>query len=453
MPRAWPIRALILVVGAYLLFFVFVGFQVYARGLPGTSLAAWPGPGPALATPPAAAPGATDQRQQADLLRQQQADLSLQEQKLTLWQKALEDRAKDVDQRSNDLEKLVSEITIGSSIYTLLLGLFAAFSLKEARDQASRSLDEIKKNAEEQTAGLKKEFADFQRQVEEQIPNLYGMQKSLGDLLNRIRREIRFSEIWTRAKPYKALSEEQRQTVLLAELTVASFDYFRLASAGDQKNIAAEIFAILANFYSARARVNENAYDQADLRRALLYMDRACEMDPENHRHLSQRAALIVSSGAKEGDPPSREDLDRAAKDLQQSLKIQPKFASALYNLAWVADEQGDPARAIDLLTQFINERESLPLLYRGKRLIAAYLNRACARARGLATESAQGKNVLLKEILEDCRAACKEAEQYGGMDYFIDSIQRNSRPGAELQPLELLAPKELANLRNGNCK
>ena len=447
MLKVWPTRALISVIAAYLVLFVSVGFLVHAKALPGKSVATWPAATVALADATPGAPAVTDP------LRQQADDLRLQEQKLTLWQKALEDRAKDVDQRSNDLEKLVSEITIGSSVYTLLLGLFAAFGLKEARDQASRSLDEIKSSAADQTAALKKEFSDFQRQVEEQIPNLYGMQKSLGDLLSRIRREIHFSEIWTSAKPYTDLSQEQRQTVLLAELTVASFDYFRLVSAGSQKSIAAQIFANLANFYSARARVNENEYDQGDLRRALIYMDRACEMDSENHLHLSQRAALILTSGDKEGAPPTREDLEKAAKDLEQSLKIKPDFASALYNLAWVVDEQGDPGRATELLTQFIGERENLPHFYRGKRLIAAYINRACARARRLAKDSAEGRNALVSEILKDCRAACKEGEEYNQTDYFVDSIKRNSKDGAELHPLESLAPRQLNALRNGSCQ
>jgi hypothetical protein len=186
MPKVWPTRALISLMAAYMVFFVSVGFRVHAKAVSGKNLPTWPGTSVALAESMPGTPVVTDQ------LRRQAADLTLQEQKLTLWQQALEVRAKDVDQRSNDLEKLVSEITIGSSVYTLLLGLFAAFGLKKARDQALRSLEEIKSSAANQTTALKTEFSDFQRQVEEQIPNLFGMQKSLGDLLNRIRREIHF---------------------------------------------------------------------------------------------------------------------------------------------------------------------------------------------------------------------------------------------------------------------
>jgi tetratricopeptide (TPR) repeat protein len=446
MPKDWFTRALILAVAAYLVFCMSISYVVHAKALPGKNFAAWPDATVAPTDARHDTPAVTDQ------LRQQAADLSLQEQKLTLWQKALEDRAKDIYQRSSDLEKLVSEITIGSSVYTLLLGLFAAFGLKEAKDQAVRSLDEIKGMAEAQTTDLKKEFSDFQQKVEEQIPNLYGMQKSLGDLLNRIRREIDLTETWTSAKPYINLSEEQRQKILLSELTVASFDYFRLVSAGSQKSIAAQIFANLANFYSGRARVDEKRYDQGDLRRALIYIDRACEMDTENYRHLALRAALILTSGDREGAPVTREDLEKAAADLSRSLAIKPNFAAGLYNLAWVVDEQGDPGRATHLLTQFINERENLPPSDRGKRLIAAYINRACARAKLLTKDSADGQGKLLAEVLEDCRAACEEGKLYGETDYFVESLQRNSIVGTELYPLESLAPKKLKALWNGDC-
>jgi hypothetical protein len=446
MLKVWSTRALISVIAAYLAFYVSVGLLVHAKALPGKGLTPWPA---ATAAPTGASSGTSAA---TDYLRQQAADLSLQEQKLILWQKALEDRAKDVDQRSNDLEKLISQITLGTSVYTVLLGLFAAFGLKEARDQAERSLAEISSKAAEQTTELKKQFSEFQQQVEEQIPNLYGMQKSLGDLLNRINREMNFKEIWTSAKPYMDLSEEQRQKFLLAELTVASFDYFRLASAGSQMSIASKIFSNLANFYSARARLDEKKYDQGDLRRALIYMDRACEMDTENYRHLSQRAALVLNSGSKDGAPVSAEDLDKAAADLRQCLAIKPNFPSGLFNLAWVVDEQGDPGRAVDLLTQFINERNNLPPFYRGKRLIAAYLNRACARAKHLIKDSADGQDKLLAQVLEDCRAACEEGKLHCETDYFEDSLQHNSTEGAELSPLESLAPTELKALREGDC-
>jgi chaperonin cofactor prefoldin len=446
MLNVWPTRVLISVVAVYLAFCVSIGLLVHAKALPAKSLAPWPA---ATVAPIGASSGASAF---TGYLRQQADDLSLQEQKLTLWQKALEDRAKDVDQRSNDLERLVSDITIATSVYTLLLGLFAAFGLKEARDQAERALAEINRKAADQTTELKKQFSEFQQQVEEQIPNLYGMQKSLGDLLNRIRRKIDLTESWTFAKPYNDLSEEQRQTFLLAEFTVASFDYFRLASAGSQKSIAAQIFASLANFYSARARVDKDKYDQGDLRRALIYMDRSCEMDTENYRHLAQRAALILTSGDKEGAPVTRENLEKAAADLNRSLAIEPNFASGLYNLAWVVDEQGDPGRATALLTKFIDQRENLPLLYRGKRLIAAYINRACARAKRLTKDSADGQDELLAEVLEDCRAACEEGKLYSETAYFEDSLQGNSTEGAELHLLESLAPNELKALRNGDC-
>jgi tetratricopeptide (TPR) repeat protein len=260
------------------------------------------------------------------------------------------------------------------------------------------------------------------------------------------------TENWANAAPYVSLPEERRQKVLLAELTVASFDYFRLVSVGSQKSMAAEIFANLANFYSARAREDKTKYNQGDLQRALIYMDRACEMDTESYSHLALRATLILTSGKREGDAVTSENLEKAAADLNRSLTIKPNYAAALYNLAWVADEQGNPGRAAELLTQFIKERKNLPPTDRGKRLIAAYINRACARAKGLAKNPADPQGKRLAEILEDCRAACEEGRDSGETLYFTRSIKSNSAEGEELHLLESLAPKALRALLNGDC-
>ena len=104
------------------------------------------------------------------------------------------------------------------------------------------------------------------------------------------------------------------------------------------------------------------------------------------------------------------------------------------------------------MLTKFIGERDSLPLTYRGKRLMAAYMNRACARARRLTKATAEMQSKLIAEILGDCRAACEEGRLYAQEEYFLKSLQRNSKEGMELHPLESLVPDELKALRGGDC-
>ena len=218
-------------------------------------------------------------------------------------------------------------------------------------------------------------------------------------------------------------------------------------SVGSQKCIAAKIFANLATFYSARGRADKLKYDQGDLQRALIYIDRACDMDTGNYSHLALRAALILTTVGWEGDPVTRDNLDKAATDLNRSLEIEPNYAAALYNLAWVVDEQGNPGRAVNLLTKFINEREKLPRVFRGQRLIAAYINRACARAKGLAKDPADPQGKRLAEILQDCCAACEEGRESGETLYFTRIIESNSAKGEELNLLESLAPKDLRAL------
>ena len=199
-----------------------------------------------------------------------------------------------------------------------------------------------------------------------------------------------------------------------------------------------EVGRLLADARRQTAEITEIS-ELGSLLQACTSQAEVFRLIPERLRRLFPGASVAQKS-------------EKAEADLSRSLEIKPSFASALFNLAWVADEKGDPGRATELLTQFINERENLPLFYRGERLIAAYINRACARAKGLTDAPANEQGTLIAEVLKDCRAACEEGKLYAVSDYFEDCLQRNSIEGAELHPLESLAPEALKALQNRDC-
>jgi tetratricopeptide (TPR) repeat protein len=386
-------------------------------------------------------------------LEAQAAKLDLDEKKLETQQQYLENRSKDIDKRADDLERLIAELTIGSSAYTLLLGLFAFFGLKGAASEADRYLATLKteietfktKAAEDLGAARditkaerkarNKEFADFRRAIEDDIPNFYGMQRALNTLLDRIRRAVTTSKIWTRGDSYNEMPEEKRQKVILAEMTVAAFDYFRLDSSDVQRGVVAQIFSELGSFYSGRARRDASRYDPSDMHRARLYIDRAHEMSPTNSRILAQRAGFVLTNTPKEGDHPTAGQLDEAELDLRESLRLDPSNISGLYNLAWIADERSQFVEAVDYLTRAISQRDVLPATERGPRMIAAWVNRACAQAkiRATVTDPAEQQTMDAK-ILGDCKEACSEGKLYQAESYVKKSLEREFGASGELK-------------------
>jgi tetratricopeptide (TPR) repeat protein len=373
-------------------------------------------------------------------LEEQAAKLELDRKELELQQQDLENRSKEIDKRADDLEHLISEMTIGSSGYTLLLGLFAFFGLKGAASEADRylatlkdqvatakkDLDKARDEAKEERAVRKQEFEEFKREIRDDIPSLYGMQRALNILLDRIRHQVDMTQMWTLSDAYTNMSEEKRQTLVLAEMTVAALDYFLFDASDVQSKVVAQIFADLANFYSARARVNPSRYDPSDMRRALIYIDRAIKMDSTNARILAQRSGFVLTNITKRGDRATADQLDEAEHDLGECLRLNPSDVRGLYNLAWIADERAKFAEAVDFLTQIIVQRETLPQIERGRRMISVFLNRACAQSKIRAKVSdVTERQKMDGKILEDCKDMCKEAKLYNEKAYAKSSLAR----------------------------
>lgn len=410
-------------------------------------------PAPTGSQIPPTSPPATNPNQR------EEDELNRLKTKLDLQQDYLEKRTVQIDKRSDDLEHLIVEMTVGSGIYTLLLGLFAYFSLKAIKADAHADLanirdllNDFKKNefadfrkdlqasATREIEHARAEFDSFRSEVRNDIPELYGMARSLGVILERIRRQVDLSRNWKSRATYDALLEEQRQTILIAEMTVAGFDYFGLPASSRFRSVAGEIYLNLAAFYASRSRKTgaDKKFNQEDMKRAFLYIDRACSTDPDNPRSFYQRAALLLMDVIKEGDSPSKEQMDKAAADLDQSLAIDPAFTRSLYNMAWVLRRRNDLPRAIELLTKIIDARQTLKREDRGEGLINALVNRACYRALLLGTlppdaEKRADIQAVAALVLADCEAACEEGKLYGAEAYCRTSLSREFGPKGDL--------------------
>ena len=414
-----------------------------------------PNPGPAAASSANAGTGQLDSK--LDELMT----------KVQLQQDYLDKRAVQIDKRADDLERLIAEMTLGSSIYTILLGLFAYFSLKNIKDDAKSDLkkieellDDFKKNefadfksdlqkqASRELDRARAEFEAFRGEVRNDIPELYGMARALGVILDRIRRQVDISRNWTLRDSYEAMTDGERQTVLVAEMTIAGFDYFGLPASKQYRSVAAEIYLNLANFYAARSRSigPDGKFNQADMKRALIYIARACTADSSNPHTLSQRAALRLVDVAKPGDSATKDQLEKAEADLSQSLAIKPTDIRALYNMAWIARRTDKLPRALELLTKIIDLKPTLEAEDRGRRIIDAYTNRACYRAISLnplppnaATDVRIRAAAAL--IISDCKAACEEGKSYNLKEYCRKGFTREFQPKGELGAIRPLLP------------
>jgi tetratricopeptide (TPR) repeat protein len=350
-----------------------------------------------------------------------------------------------VKERADELEKLITGLTIGAGIYTALLGLFAYFGLKEAKSDADRlignykeQLDYLRTQEKADHESRLQQFDELKQQIRADIPSLIEMQQALRDVLLRLRAQLDMSQIWTGTEgknSYGMMTEEQRQRVMLAEMAIASVDYFRLPSANSKT--VGEIYGHLTDFYSARAQVSGERAGKEDETRASIYANRACEAQKENPEHFVRRGVLILSRLAREGKRGPSDALSHAEADLRNALEMEPKWPAALYSLAWIADEKGDFNEAVQLLDRLIAQRNELPSQYRGRRLTNAFINRACARAKNISREwNRLDIESYIQKILEDCTAGEKESTVYGRKDSFVGDMKREWGAGGDLHPI-----------------
>jgi tetratricopeptide (TPR) repeat protein len=393
-------------------------------------------------------------------LSQQESQIQIAQEKLTLQQDYLEKRA-------TDLERLISGMTLGTTLYSFILGLLAYLSLKAVRTEAEadlakinglledfkkREFEDFKKNlqarTQEEIDRAREEFEGFKTEVRNDIPAMYGIERSLGVILDRILRQVDMSRNWTLIESYEAMTDEERQTVLIAEMTVAGFDYFRFPESKRYRRAAAQVYIGLASFYAARSRITDvgGLFNQVDMRRAFIYIDRACATDPRSPRAFSQRAAFLLIDVPKKGALLPKEHLDKAESDLNTCLSLGESDARALYNLAWVTRRRGNLPKAIALLTKILDARQTLAPEDRGHRVIDAFTNRACYRALVLSPIPADAPNLPqyqteASSILADCQAACEEAKVYKLQDYCREGFAREFSSTGDLNPIRPLVP------------
>lgn len=151
----------------------------------------------------------------------------------------------------------------------------------------------------------------------------------------------------------------------------------------------------------------------------------------------------------KPGDSPTKEQLEKAESDLDQSLALKPNDVRALYNLAWTArrrdnNRDNNFVRAIEILTKIIDLQKTLDQDDRGRRIVDAFTNRACYRALSLnplPPDAAQDTEIQAKAalILADCQAACEEGKLFNLKEYCKKGFEREFSVGGDLSAIRPL--------------
>jgi tetratricopeptide (TPR) repeat protein len=370
----------------------------------------------------------------------QQVQIDALRERLALQQDFLEKRSAEVDKRADELEHLISQMTLGTTVYSLFLGLLGYLSLTTLRSGAEKDRSAVQQQFEKFKETDWKEFKqdledrankelekgkslidDFKNEVRRDVPHLARMERSIEEILGRLYLLVDRSKNWTRRASYDSLPEEARQDILIGEMTVAAFDFFGLRSSQSHSTMVAEIYTNFSRFYGSRSKIvdEKGRFHREDMARALIYSNLACDADCHSTNALNQRAALVLADVPEPGIPTPKAGLEKAAADLHRCLEVNPDDSRALYNLAWATRRFGDLPRAIELLTRIIDRLDELSPEDRGRRVVDAFTNRACYRALVLAPTLAEdtANDLAFREpvalILADCLAARKEARAY----------------------------------------
>jgi hypothetical protein len=385
--------------------------------------------------------------------------------KVTAQQKALQDsldaQLKQAKEDLAALENLMGKEVTLVTIYAVLAALAAGFSLVSARAEAIKKLEELESKtvaakAEvdklvKETKGETKDFIKEMRdEVEAKFPFLASIEENIPYILNEIRWIVN-PGVRVNADPLdgegddKPLREDERQKVLVAEMTIAGLSVYSPEKSSAFRSQIVGIYNGLARFYwkEMERRKSDKAasFGDADYRRAEFYATMSRRLAPEQpgvSRLLgSIRAARyellnrLIESGSAPDDvsAETQEELLKSAKaDFEKAMpKPDAKQidAGAYYNLALVHYYQNNLSEAIRLSRELLALSGKISSGHRVKYLPDAYLNLAiflAKQAASLPAENAQGKENLYNQVRETIQAAVTDFRNDVNKN---DSLQR----------------------------
>lgn len=306
------------------------------------------------------------------------------------------------NKRAEELEKLTTFLIGMAVLYTLALGVASYFGLQQNLQQAKAIGDELnilREKAVKQLDEAESKATEVVHQIRDEFP-LFGY---VDTSLRRITKE--FLEIlpfqgWSDQIYANIMLEPQRiEKILFYEKTAASLEFFDLRSVGKE---VSQIYDGLGDFYALKYLHEKSP---TDLPRCKFYLERATLADPDNFGAWNDRAwvALVLESSSSFA-------LARQFSDA--SLKINAHQQRALYNLSVCEHNDGNYAKADELLSKALGLEKWQEKPYSG-RIHNLYHNRACARCR-LAQNSeldSDSAAKLLGKALADFKHALEEKQ------------------------------------------
>jgi len=390
------------------------------------------------------------------------------------------------DQQRSVLDRLVT--LVGG--YSLLIGLTAYFSLKSARDEAQsqnalsatqlgnhmklaeemlgnhlksaddrvtnllKSIDDrltnylrytsdelqlVRKGANDQLGQNKTDWAEFKTLIWSELPDMRTMQRGLRSLLFELEKIIAPETDWNDERAYEALNEEQKQEILISELTIAALPTLISRDATESIASLARLYRALARFYFGRYKVEKS---RTDADRADAYISRALNIDAEHAGSYRLRGAVYLAEQRLNPSPSGQPDplLNRAEKNLRLALQKDKNDLGSYYNLALALERGGHRPEGIELIRGVLLRWSDFSEAQKRKYVASIVLNQACdlnAEARA-AKDPAQHK-ILQDEALKtvvDGWSLLLAGRDTNGLVSLRKSIDRELKPAGDLGDL-----------------
>jgi hypothetical protein len=321
---------------------------------------------------------------------------------------------------AENLGRLLAFLTFFTSLFVIALGVNSYFGFKQLLQGAKDDLNLAHKA-----------IGDMRDEIYAAYPLLNNVDAALRGLLITLHSLLPVDVNWRDF----TLKEADRQRYLNAELKVAWLEVFRLDQFPQYRRSASEIYQGLALFYGNQAvKVAPGSLVNADgpeIRRALLYIDKACQTDDRNASAFSDYGALHSV----------RQDFESAKTKFGESLGVDEGEPGALFGLAFILakgippDTPADLAGAIERMDTLIRKRQWAPGQQK-KYLAEAYLNRACYRARRAEIAPAADQNACYEAAMQDLEKGSVAFKTHGAPDGWQERVKGETEKDKDLAGL-----------------
>jgi hypothetical protein len=370
------------------------------------------------------------------------------------------------DQQRAILDRLVTLV----GAYSLLVGLTAFFSLKSAREEAqsqtalSRSqladnltltsgqitnhlnsttdqLKLVQDSAKEQLKQNRDDWAEFKMRIWSELPDMRAMQEGLRALLFDLEHIIPAETNWNDERSYVALSEDQKQEILISESTIAALP--TLISRDSTGNMAslARLYRTLARFYFGRYKAEKARTDSG---RADAYITRALRIDPAHAGSYRMRGVIYLAEQRLNPMAAGQPDvlLEKAERNLRLAIAKDKNDLGAHYNLALALARAGNPDKTmegIELTRDVLARLNVFPEPQKRKYIDSVVLNQACdlnAVARTAKDEESKKLRAEAVKTITDGIDILAWDRNARGSESLRAGIEREIAPGKDLHDL-----------------